>query len=604
MSTAKNILAIVVIFVLASCGISTPTAPPAPEPTATPAPKPTATPRPQDVPIYQNSFEGIADLAASGITSNGDVTLSTENFNYPGGGTALEIEGILPGEQNSDLHVDFSIKKLVGSESLDFTDKAISFSALLPVDSPFDNVSVYAGRIGQLTFIGGVNVDDEYWSKGEWHDYLFDLAKVQGLMKESDTIRIVGQRLTEGTASEAHFLVDNLSWIRSDRFNLPVDGSIDSLRKYAANKHFGFGLFSRDFAIFGIENHPYVNGDPWYAYMVAQESSINVIEDNRPKENEDYTNLDYDPVEDAWLLQKYRFGDTYGMSTLGYSIGSLYFNTPQWLKDLEFPDGTKALLLYHIEKSLRYTKGKEPVWILFNESIGGEGTGRYFLRNRQGYEGDYSPWAAGETDASLIKAAFIKAREVDPSATLILNDFEVEQIGLGKADFLYDFVSGLKSEDIPIDGVGFELHNAIDPDGNILWCRWVPGVYGNCTNVQFDMETYMKNVDLNVKRYAKLGIRVAFTEVEGQIELDDIDFNTPEGRTEYDQRLEWQAKYYAGLLKIALENENVIMFHTWGGTDRLNDGEVSPGYGNGYIFDANYDPKPAYDAMLELLKGQ
>jgi endo-1,4-beta-xylanase len=91
--------------------------------------------------------------------------------------------------------------------------------------------------------------------------------------------------------------------------------------------------------------------------------------------------------------------------------------------------------------------------------------------------------------------------------------------------------------------------------------------------------------------------------VEGQIKIDDIDFTTTAGRAEYEKRLQYQADYFSGLLSIALENENVIVFHMWGGTDKWQGYQIWPGYGNGFIFDKNYNPKPAYDAMLELLKG-
>jgi len=57
-------------------------------------------------------------------------------------------------------------------------------------------------------------------------------------------------------------------------------------------------------------------------------------------------------------------------------------------------------------------------------------------------------------------------------------------------------------------------------------------------------------------------------------------------------------------LKIALENDNVNIFNIWGITDRYRSTNAAyPGYGNGYIFDKNYNPKPAYYAMLELLKN-
>lgn len=624
MSAARTVLAIAVVFVLASCGIGTheptltpnliPT--PAPKSTASPAPEATATPKPQDVPIYQNSFEGITDPAASGITSNADVTLNSENFNYPGGGTALQIEGTLPGEQGSNLHVDLSIKELTGEESLDLADKTIYYSAFTPADSAIDKISLYAaGRNHLFVLLAEVSAD-AWWNKGVWHDYHFDLSHAQGAMKDCDTIRIAGVRLTSGDQTTAHFLVDDLKWIRGDSLNIPVDDSIDSLRKYAANRHFKFGLFSSE-VIFGWEDDIFKNTkddtrDPWYAYVAAQEGVVNVIGEDTPRPNEDFSNFDYDPVEDAYTIRQYNFGNANSMTTLGYGIGGLYVRAPEWLRTLDFPDATKALLLYHIERGLRLTRGQNPVWLLFNEFILGEGYGANGLKYRKtpllGIDGvdygdgdHYSPWAANRTDSSLIEAAFIKAHEVDPGATLLLNDYQDEQIGLKKSEYFYQLASDLKAKGIPIDGVGFQMHNAVEPEGTLTFMipfTW-PWQWQH-----IDLDKYLNNVDLNVKRYASIGMKVAFTEVEGQIKIDDLDLTSAADRAEYERRLQWQAEYFAGLLKIALENENVIMFNMWGGTDRYQNTEPVPGYGNGFIFDKNYNPKPAYDAMLELLKGQ
>jgi endo-1,4-beta-xylanase len=341
--------------------------------------------------------------------------------------------------------------------------------------------------------------------------------------------------------------------------------------------------------------------------MAAQEGAVNVVWPFSMKPNEDYSIFDFDRPEDASLIRQYQYGEGNHMAIQGYSEGSIYYTVPQWVRDLAFPDATKAFLLYHIEKDLRYAKGNNPVWLLFNEIINTPKYGGTGLRNRQnpvgGSEWDYSPWAANTTDSSLIEAALIKAREVDPGATLLLNDFLNEQIGLIRSDFEYQFISGLKNKGVPIDGVGFEMHNYIDPNGKLRDLYSTTGG-GTWYWVSTDLDTYLKNVDLNVKRYAGLGMKVAFTEVEGQIKIDDIDFTTAAGRAEYEKRLQWQSRYFAGLLKIALENENVILFHVWGIADRFQSPNAAyPGYGNGVIFDKNYNPKPAYDAMLDLLKN-
>ncbi len=306
------------------------------------------------------------------------------------------------------------------------------------------------------------------------------------------------------------------------------------------------------------------------------------------------------------------------MFTMGYGIGALYgkgnpdqtWLTPQWIQNLSFPDATRALLLYHIEKDVHYTKGTNAIWLLFNEQVYStlDGFGSSGLRNRQLAGMAYGPWAANKDDSSLIKAAFIKAREVDPGATLMLNDGGNEDIdpvntGWDFSDYYFNFASSLKDQGVPIDGVGFELHNYIDPNGTmIVFRKRLPWGLGNTQRI--DMDTWLNNVDLNVKRYASKGLKVAFTEVEGQVKIDDINFNTPDGKAEYDKRLKWQAKYFAGLLKIAMENDNVIMFHMWGISDRYQGNQTfGPSYGNGFIFDKHYNPKPAYYAMLGLLKG-
>jgi len=592
----------------------------------------TATPAPRDVPIYQNSLEGITDLATSGITGNihdptaggitssADVTLNTENFNYPGGGTALEIKGILPGAQYSNLYVDFSIKKLTGEDSIDLTNKTIYCSAFIPTDSAIDNISVYAGKGDQFVLLAGTNADT-YWNKGAWHDYKLDLSFVQGLMKDCDTIRIAGQRnLSSGDPKTAYFLVDDLKWIGIDVFNVPVDNNVDSLRKFAVDQHFKFGMWGDYRNLVGWEIDPFMNTpnnykDPWAAYTDAQEGTVHTVWNFSAKQNEDYSIFDYDRPEDAYLIKSYNYGNGNSMTILGYAIGCMYMydTVPQWERNLAYPEDIKALMLYQIEKDLRYTKGQNPIWLLFNEFVLSQEYGENGLKNRQnpvkglnGYDygewGHYSPWAGSPTDSSLIEAAFVKAHEVDPGATLLLNEYNDEQIGRKKSEYLFRFVSGLKAKGIPIDGVGFQMHNYIEPGGTLPF--YIPFIWPT----QFEheaMDTYLKNVDLNIKRYASVGLKVAFTEVDGYIKIGDLDLTTAAGRTEYEKRLQWQAKYYAGLLKIAMDNDNVILYHTWGVTDRYPDSISSmfPAYGNMHLFDKNYNPKPAYHAMLDLLKA-
>jgi GH35 family endo-1,4-beta-xylanase len=636
MSSVKTIRVITAaVLILVSCGSGAPaTSPTSPTAanaastntllatsTANPTMMPTTTPNPapKDVPVYRTSFENISDLAAKGITSNANITITTDNVNYAdyaSGSKDLEVFGTLPGAQWSYLSVDFSMKKLIGENSLDLTNKTIEFSFLIPKDAPMQNIGLVAKKGDKFVLLATmagtgwvdfkVDVENVYTNKSWFYTNASD-DEAREVIKSCDTLSIQGNRTTEGTSADTEFYVDNLNWIGIDTFNIPIDDSVDSLRKYTISKHFKFGLYPNYGMVFGPGDDSGWNGDPWYAYLAAQEGAVNVVWPFSSKPNENYSNFDFNRPVDAVLTRQYQYGEGNHMALLGYGEGSIYYTIPQWIRDLAFPDATRSFLLYHIAKDLRYAKGMNPIWLLFNETINTPEYGDSGLRNRHnpigGREWDYSPWAANTTDSSLIEAAYTEAGNVDPGATLLINDFDNEQIGLTRSEFEYQFLSSLKDKGIPIDGVGFQLHNYIQPDGKLKFLFSTVGA-GSWYWVTTDMDTYLKNVDLNVKRYASIGMKVAFTEVEGQIKFDDTDFNTPTGRAEYDKRLQWQAKYYAGLMKIALENENVILFNIWGITDQYQSPNAAyPGYGNGFIFDKNYNPKPAYYAMLELLKN-
>lgn len=620
------VLSFMLTFIVTACGKTPPTTPaptkvfaipPTMEEIATPTA--TALPEVDDVPIYENSFEGITDLSTRGITSPFTVTVNTENFNYPGLGAALEVTGTLGAAQYAGIYVDLSIKALTGEESLDLTNKTIYYSFFIPADSDIDNISIFAGKDGQFVNIGGINADD-YWKKGVWNNVRYNLSNEPRAITDCDTLRIGGMRmLSSGEAVQTSFLIDDLKWIGVDIYSIPLDDTVDSLRKYAAGQHFTFGLYSDPRNLVGDDNDPLLGTpyevfrDPWVAYLLVQEGQVNTVGGFAYKENEDYSVFEYDSLEDAALVRLYKFGRGNGLKTMGYTMGSLYYTAPQWVRDMPFPETAKDFLLYHIERDLRYTYGEQPIWLLFNEFILTPEYGANGLKNRNnpmaglnGYEfpeaNYYSPWAESPDDTSLIEAAFIRADEVDPTAILMLNDALDEQIGLQKSEYFYELASGLKANDIPIDGVAFQMHVFLNPDGTILY--YIPFTWP----WRFEhtpLDTYLNNVDLNVKRYAEAGLKVAFTEVNAYIKVDDLDLNNVEDRVEYENRLEWQAKFYAGLMQIAIDNKNIILYHTWGVTDRWPDAtsDMLLEYGDMQLFDKNFNPKPAYYAMLELLKN-
>jgi GH35 family endo-1,4-beta-xylanase len=617
----------IITLILAACQPATPvpaTATPTPVPPTTAPPTLTATPEPQDVPVYRNSFEGISDLAASGITSGtASVTTNTENFNYPGPGTALEVKGILAGEAYSGLDVDFSIASLTGETSLDLSNKTLGISFLVPPGSPIDGVDIIIHRDDKIVILGAA-------SGTGWIDYQLDVKAVYenkswvftnapddealDMIKHCTKITLTGARSTAGTQAETAFYLDDLNWIGIDINHIPVDNTIDSLRKYATDQHFKLGLVSNRDRVFGTE---YVKPDPWNAYEVVQEGNLIARGGTWPEDNEDRSNFDYIPnTWDDVLINIINFSNSNSLNTMGYTLIDWYpINQAGWWDNLSYPDGARDLLLFHVEKDLRATQGQHPIWLMFNELVQGYNGAipnamynwTIGLKNRENtgpVESDccYSPWSADIHDSALIQEAINKAHEVDPDATLMFNDIYNEAMGWPLAEFYYQFTADLKAQGVPINGVGFEMHNSITPDGRMMFWILSPEPY---EYVYMDLDDYLQKVDANVKRYAKAGMKVGFTEVDGNIKIDDIDFNTAEGRAEYESRMQWQAKYYAGLLKIAIENDNVVVFNMWEWTEKYPaENSLYPGYSNSGILDKNYHPKPAYEAMLELLKNR
>lgn len=241
---------------------------------------------------------------------------------------------------------------------------------------------------------------------------------------------------------------------------------------------------------------------------------------------------------------------------------------PTWIKSEPYAN-LPDLLLTHIDTVLTHYKGKMHSWDVVNEVVMDDGSG---LRNNNEdiATSNYSIWADSATDDSLITEAFYKARTADPDAILIINDYSNETMGNAKADKLYSLVAGWINDGVPIDGVGFQLH---------LMEKYTPDYAA---------------IRANINRYIALkpGFEVHFTEIDVRIE---------EPATE--AKLANQAAIYSHLMDIALDYPEVTVYITWGVTDKYSwiPGFFT-GYGSALIFDDLYEPKPAHDALLDMLQ--
>jgi endo-1,4-beta-xylanase len=243
------------------------------------------------------------------------------------------------------------------------------------------------------------------------------------------------------------------------------------------------------------------------------------------------------------------------------------YQIPQWVKNKDFSELT-AVVENHTENLMTHFKGQIYAWDVFNEVVMDDGSG---LRNRTGSDSNYSVWASSSTDDSLIKAAFYKADEVrkanNDDVKLFLCDYSIEEEGGAKADKVFSLVQQWVEEGVPIDGVAFQGHL---------------------------MEKYTPNysaIRSNIQRYQALGLEVQFTEVDIRIE-----------KPVTDTKLANQADMYATLLQLAMD-EGITTFIIWGVTDKYSwVPDTFPGYDAALIFDDDYNKKPAYTALINVLQ--
>jgi endo-1,4-beta-xylanase len=221
-----------------------------------------------------------------------------------------------------------------------------------------------------------------------------------------------------------------------------------------------------------------------------------------------------------------------------------YTILPPWVQHSAVAD-REALMLQFIDDVVSRYSASVAIWDVVNEAFEDDGS----FRNSIWFE------AMGE---SYINKAFHRARANDADGILLYNEYDIGISG-DKSDATYALVQRLLKDNVPIDGVGFQMH------------------------VDADFEAY-DQVAANFQRIANLGLDVYVTE---------LDVSIKPGQNE-----EQQADVFANVLSLCLQQTACKATQIWGFTDRyswLKD--FTP-----LIFDENYQPKPAYGALQSVLE--
>ncbi|GAB3989646.1 endo-1,4-beta-xylanase [Actinoallomurus acanthiterrae] len=214
-----------------------------------------------------------------------------------------------------------------------------------------------------------------------------------------------------------------------------------------------------------------------------------------------------------------------------------------------------SILQNHIANVAGHYKGQVYSWDVVNEPFNDDGTYRSDLW--------YDTLGTG-----YIATALKAARAADPNAKLYINDYNIDGAG-AKSDAMYNLVKSLKAQGVPIDGVGFQGHLAI----------------------QYGFPTDMPG---NLQRFADLGLDVAITELDVRMVL-------PADAT----KVATQAQYYTEVVKACLTVPRCVGITIWDYTDKYSwIPGVFSGQGSALPWDDNLNKKPdVYGAIYNALGG-
>jgi endo-1,4-beta-xylanase len=316
-----------------------------------------------------------------------------------------------------------------------------------------------------------------------------------------------------------------------------------------------------------------VQPDAAYAALYARESGMLLTEDDllwyrlKPTRTSplDFTYGDQivsfasgnaQPVLAAHLVWDEGLGD-------GWEPDALYNLSTQEARDLLFPT---------IQQEVAHYRGQVKAWVVANEVTDGR------RKDANGFW-TVNPWYQ-TIGPSYVEEAFNLARQQDPNAILLINEFGFEtgsDAATRRASIL-KAIDYLKSRNVPVGGLGIQAHLNAN------------GFARNFDTAAY--RTFLADV-------ASRGLQIWITEMDVQDDGLKLPISTWDAGV---------ADVYRRYLSVALQEPAVKVVLNFGLSDRYTwlQEDFPRRDGNPrrpLPFDENLQPKPAYTAILQAFQG-